>query len=324
MAGSELSGTGYIFNTLRSHPQVVGTVDHQDSSALFEADDEALFEAYLDEFPLLQTDAQVDKELVVGEHAPQYLYRSHVSAQRLRELLPHVKLVFILRDPIDRAYAQYLLEAETELDILRQCGHTTTEWGGFVRCHESNEIKVFREAPFDATYQGNQVGLDSLARGMYYSALLPFLDRFPASQLLVMRTEDFLGDPSTSFQRLARFLGINPAFFSERSFYRGNRLAESVLFGHDVIPPPIHFHDSSSRVHGKVSALALEDGFIRDHMQLQTTRHRLSNWPPIPRLDLGIRYRLQKVFRQLNTRLIELFEHGAEDFAGWEYDVEQG
>ena len=30
---------------------------------------------------------------------------------------------------------------ETELDILRQCGHTTTGWEGFVRCHESNEIR---------------------------------------------------------------------------------------------------------------------------------------------------------------------------------------
>jgi len=42
------------------------------------------------------------------------------------------------------------------------------------------------------------------------------------------------------------------------------------------------------------------------------------------RLDLATRYRLQKVFRPLNKRLIEMFEGGERDFRGWEYDVDRG
>ncbi|KAI9264873.1 P-loop containing nucleoside triphosphate hydrolase protein [Phascolomyces articulosus] len=393
-AGSELSGTTYIFNTLQTHPQVIGTVDNQNSGTLFDSDDEALFEAYLSQFPTLQEEIPLDEIVVAGEHSPQYLYRSHIAARRLRELLPHVKLVFILRDPIDRAYSQYYTAAdtdaasfetlmETELDILRQCGHTTTGWEGFVRCHKSNEIRAARDIPFsDSTATNNndnnnctatveecdtllsssksnsnnnddddKAGLDSLARGMYYTALLPFLNEFPASQIFVKRTEDFLTNPSASFQLLARFLGIDPAYFSERNFYKHYGITESMLFGKDAVPPPspIHYYHTSN--HGlrhsqqhhasnnnlnnnnnkKISALALEDGYGENTKNGQEDTIEYDDLPnfvkspsDIPILDLGTRYRLQKVFRNMNQRLLDLFERGSEDFPGWDYDVERG
>ncbi|KAI9490789.1 P-loop containing nucleoside triphosphate hydrolase protein [Zychaea mexicana] len=368
-AGSELSGTTYIFSTLQTHPQVIGTVDHQNSGTLFDSDDEALFEAYLSQFPTLQEEIPLDEIVVAGEHAPQYLYRSHIAARRLRELLPHVKLVFILRDPIDRAYSQYFTGAdfetasfetlmETELDILRQCGHTTTGWEGFVRCHESNEIRVARDSSFnsDATNcteecdittssADEKAGLDSLARGMYYTALLPFLDEFPASQIFVKRTEDFLTNPSASFQLLARFLGIDPTYFSERNFYKHYGLTESMLFGKDTVPPPPPYYQANNnglrhhhlpsqqqqQQHEKISALALEDGFgeaskdgVEDSFDYDDLPNFVKSPSDIPILDLGTRYRMQKVFRHMNQRLLDLFERGREDFPGWDYDVERG
>ncbi|KAG2226306.1 hypothetical protein INT45_005978, partial [Circinella minor] len=398
-AGSELSGTTYIFNTLQTHPQVIGTVDHQGSGTLFDKYDEALFEAYLSQFPTLQEEIPLNEIVVAGEHAPQYLYRSHIAARRLRELLPHVKLVFILRDPIDRAYSQYFAGTveiwldtetasfetmmETELDILRQCGHTTTGWEGFVRCHESNEIRAARDPPFSESTTGTTTnsnctvneeceniittanngadddkgGLDSLARGMYYTALLPFLNEFPASQIFVKRTEDFLTNPSASFQSLARFLGIDPTYFSERNFYKHHGITESMLFGKDTVPPPapdvryyhggnsnndLPYHSSAHHHHStnshnnnnnvnnnnkKISALALEDGYgdeKEDTMEYDYLPNFVKSPSDIPILDLGTRYRLQKVFRSMNQRLLDLFEHGNEDFSGWDYDVERG
>ncbi|KAI8148274.1 P-loop containing nucleoside triphosphate hydrolase protein [Fennellomyces sp. T-0311] len=342
-AGSERSGTTYIFNTLQTHPQVTGTVDHQNSGTLFDSDDEALFEAYLSQFPTLEDEIPMDEVVVAGEHAPQYLYRSHIAARRLRELLPHVKLVFILRDPIDRAYSQYFTGAdadaasfetamETELDILRQCGHTTTGWEEFVRCHESNEIRVARDPPFNAVNCTDECdmddeGLDTLARGMYYTALLPFLDEFPASQIFVKRTEDFLSNPSASFQLLARFLGIDPAYFSERNFYKHYGLTEAILFGNDAAPPPpLYYHPRGKHHDGRFSALALEDGYGEsdDSIDYDDLPTFVKSPSDVPILDLGTRYRLQKVFRQMNQRLLDLFERGKDDFQGWDYDVERG
>ncbi|KAG0183221.1 hypothetical protein DFQ29_008581 [Apophysomyces sp. BC1021] len=311
-------------------------------------DDATAFESYLAQFPSLPEDMLENKEMIVGEHAPHYLYNSHRTARRIREMLPHVKvceqktkrhvqatyqnqmkkLVFILRDPIDRAYAQYCQQGnanynvtfeklvDLELSILRRCGHTSFQsgWEGFVQCLRSHEIR--------------EVGsFDSLARGMYHPALVPFLQHFPPSQLFIMRTEDFLDNPSASFQRLARFLGIDETFFSERNFYR-DELTEDELLSDGLHrrlkpqpqrrPGDLYSHHARLR-HSRLISMNLEDS---DSIPYTEERSDTTRADP-PSLDLSIRYRLQKVFRQINTRLVELFESG-NDFKEWEYDVDQG
>lgn len=154
---------------------------------------------------------------------------------------------------------------------------------------------------------------DLLARGMYYTALLPFLEQFPASQILVFRTEDILNNPSFSFQKLAKFLGIDPTFFSERNFYRNQADSSSDLL-HTHISTTGRRHGSLR--HGRISALAMED-----ELDESSPEPLWSDPPETALTDLEMRYRLQKVFRNLNARLLELFN---DDFPGWTYDVDKG
>jgi hypothetical protein len=166
-AGGELCGSNYIYNTLLQHPQVLDKVKANGPS-VFDSDHydgSSAFESYLSKFPYLESDtlhtlttdrAGKKRAVISGEDAPHYLYKSHLTAKRIRETLPHVKLIFILRDPIDRAYAQYLeaghatsgISFETfmnvELQILRRCGHTSTQtgWTGFVQCHQGSEVRA--------------------------------------------------------------------------------------------------------------------------------------------------------------------------------------
>lgn len=149
---------------------------------------------------------------------------------------------------------------------------------------------------------------------MYYTALLPFLEQFPASQILIFRTEDFLNNPSASFQKLARYLGIDPTFFSERNFYRNQAVSDPTTALHPHISSGNRRHGSLR--HGRVSALAMEDEVD------ESTLEPLWSAPPETTLtDLEMRYRLQKIFGNLNARLLELFN---DDFPGWVYDVDKG
>ncbi|KAI8083150.1 P-loop containing nucleoside triphosphate hydrolase protein [Halteromyces radiatus] len=394
-AGSEMSGSKYVFEQLRQHPQVAWTMDSSplstenmektsssSSSPIIgkkgntgfssldddDVDDgqlnsDAAFEAYLSQFPFL-TDYELNniekQQVVVGEHAPHYLYKSYFIARRIRETLPHVKLVFILRDPIDRAYTQFLNEkasarhkedgsslsfdslVDLELSILRRCGHTSTQtgWEGFVRCHQGSEIR----ATWNLTSNNDSDTLkvyDSLAKGMYYNALLPFLQQFPASQVYVTRTEDFINNPSQSFQKLARFLGIQEQFFSERNFYgrmkstKDDDLSSLILQQQQLGRHLRHPSSSSSRSHHyrpqqRVPIMAMEQELSADDEEVETSSSSSSsssqnNLPHQQEdvLDLSIRYRLEKLFRPLNQRLLELFEH-EDDFRGWDYDVDRG
>lgn len=200
---------------------------------------------------------------------------------------------------------------------------------------------------------------------MYYPALIPFLQQFPASQLFIIRTEDILLNPSGSFQRLARFLDIDPTFFAKRNFYQGEqRLTEEELLSTSAPPsklieeeeveeevmnnttlndddhsitavnhhtdrdkslffhPPQH-RPSRQHVNHKVMIHHHHD--LSQHIENRALDQFL---PPSihdeQQPELSTIYRLQRVFRHLNDRLIEIFDNSKTSFQGWIYDVDRG
>ncbi|KAI9473782.1 MAG: P-loop containing nucleoside triphosphate hydrolase protein [Benjaminiella poitrasii] len=335
-AGSELAGASFVFQILKEHPQVINAVDNSDKPTIFldreEVEDwdesrssNVLFETYLSQFPYLDHDLIQDKgtkNWVVGENAPQYLYKSHLTAKRIKEILPHVKLVFFLKDPISRAYSQYLHEKKSnselsfetlidlELPILRRCGHTSTQWEGFVRCHEGSEIRAaWKVMGSDDT----QHTFNSLAKGMYYPALIPFLQRFPSSQLFIIRTEDLLSDSLAVFQKLAKFLEIDPDYFLNNTW----KLHDSSLTEEDFYASLNEQQEDNVSTDDPQLPQQLQNSYSLDDIKV-----KLNAEEEEPRLSS--RYRLQKLYRDLNDRLIEIFDPSLTDFNGWVYDVDQG
>jgi hypothetical protein len=102
-AGSEFAGASYVFRMLKEHPQVAAaSVDNShpnhtthvfDSEDYDEAD---AFDSYIAQFPFLKDDVlatmEEKKNWIVGENAPHYLYQSHLTAKRIKDNLPHVKV----------------------------------------------------------------------------------------------------------------------------------------------------------------------------------------------------------------------------------------
>ncbi|KAI8079493.1 P-loop containing nucleoside triphosphate hydrolase protein [Gilbertella persicaria] len=232
LAGSEYAGTSFMFNILKQHPQVVSAIESH--KTLFDMktedyDEVNAFEHYMSQFPFLPNTSRED--WIVGENAPHYLYASHLTAKRIKDILPHIKLIFLLRDPITRAYAHYLNEpselsfktlVDIELPILRRCGHTSTQtgWEGFVRCHQGSEVRASWKV-------SDTHAFNALAKGMYYPSLVPFLQHFPPSQLFLMRTEDMVQHPQQTFQQLAHFLQLDPHFFDDYPFDTASLLTEA-------------------------------------------------------------------------------------------------
>ena len=59
---------------------------------------------YRSTFPLAS-----NRGVITGEASPYYLFPSH-APRRIAAALPHVRLIAVLRDPVDRAYSQYQFE----------------------------------------------------------------------------------------------------------------------------------------------------------------------------------------------------------------------
>jgi hypothetical protein len=122
---------------------------------------------------------------VRGESSPGYTDPSHPEvAGRVARVLPDVRLVMLVRDPVQRAVSQ---------------------WAHHVR--DGDEPRPVEEAVLDPTSQ-------YLPRSRYYASLRPFLSRFPREQLLVVVQERLLADRRAELARVFAHVGADPSFWT--------------------------------------------------------------------------------------------------------------
>ena len=124
-----------------------------------------------------------------GEATPFYLYDLDAH-DRIRSLIPHARLIVLLRDPVDRAHSNWthLWNAglEPEADFL-------------TACHAEPERRAAGWAPF-----WHYVGL-----GQYGRQVQHLYQRFPREQVLLLRYRDLKDAPAATLDRVCAFLGVS-------------------------------------------------------------------------------------------------------------------
>jgi hypothetical protein len=122
-----------------------------------------------------------------GESSPPYTAPFFPgSAERMASVVPGARLVYIVRDPIERmlsAWAHYRaagLERRGIEEALSQPGNTYLE------------------------------------RSRYHTRLLPYLERFPQDRILILASEDLRDRRRETMAEVFAFLGVDPDFWSPR------------------------------------------------------------------------------------------------------------
>lgn len=172
--GAQKSGTSWAYTCLYEHPEVCIPVKelHFFSRPRYTQGKE-WYEAQFH-----SCKAGVQK----GEWSTSYLY-SPDAAQRIHKCYPDVKILAILRNPVDRAYSQYrnsIRSGEIDKD-------TTFE------SYSSSEPSVWQQ-------------------GLYAEQLERYLRFFPKTQMCIMVYEDIKKDPVAFMRHIHEFLGIDPNF----------------------------------------------------------------------------------------------------------------
>jgi|1186.fasta_scaffold11210_2 hypothetical protein len=136
-----------------------------------------------------------------GEASPDYIFYPHVPA-RMAELVPDVRLVAMLRDPVARAYSHYQHESalgwETRPVDEAFAADRLAEIEAAVRRMEADP------ALLDHDFQHGSY----VARGRYAEQLERWFAAFPRDQLLVIASEEFYADPPAVVRRVTDFLGV--------------------------------------------------------------------------------------------------------------------
>jgi len=120
-----------------------------------------------------------------GESSPNYSFEPEITSAKMFELHPTAKLVFIIRNPLDRAYSAYnhYLQVRPQSDA----------WGNWSP-NEDFTINVERKSGF-ATYDYNHI-------------LGTYIKEFSRNQIHIVIQEQLLATPQREFDKIFDFLGV--------------------------------------------------------------------------------------------------------------------
>ena len=103
IVGAMKSGTTSLFHYLAAHPQVVAP-QHKEIH-FFDNQYEKGENWYRRHFPL-RTTMRLKENAITGESSPYYMLHP-LAPERMKEVVPEAKLIFLLRDPVERAISHY-------------------------------------------------------------------------------------------------------------------------------------------------------------------------------------------------------------------------
>ncbi len=165
---------------------------------------------------------RVNKQaFVTGEASPSYLFHPHVP-RRIAKALPHVKLIVLLRNPVDRAYSQYYHAVELGLETL--------PFEAAIKDEEERTARERAKIMQDEQYESYAFKhLSYLSRGIYIDQLQTWMSLFPREQFLILKSEEFYADPASSVKQVLTFLDVPEQGMKEQKYKQYNNTTYSSM-----------------------------------------------------------------------------------------------
>lgn len=137
---------------------------------------------------------------VTGEATPEYLFLPHIP-YKVARVLPHVKLIILLRHPVDRAYSQY------QHAVVQ--GHETRSFEEAINDQEARfaeeQVNILQDTDYERyTYMQHCY----LTRSIYIDQLQRWMSLFPREQFLILKSEEFYAAPAVSLKQVLDFLSV--------------------------------------------------------------------------------------------------------------------
>jgi hypothetical protein len=212
IAGTGRAGTTSLFRYLADHPSVCASsvkevhfFDHKTLDTLDKNDlkkYESYFSHCLPDIPIRM------------EATPQYLEGGKKIAEAIRRVIPDVKLIFSLREPISRAFTVFRAFKLKEPETFGDLSFDDYIAIGLDSGQAERNVKTHERAERISSY---------LADGCYARSLSEYYSVFPREQLCVLFFDDFGKDVRSVMLKVTEFLNIDPRFFDSYKFHVENR-----------------------------------------------------------------------------------------------------
>jgi nucleoside-diphosphate-sugar epimerase len=197
--GAAKAGTTALYNFLAQHPDIYmspiketnffcfegATLDYKGPGVTVNSLITS-YDAYCELFSSATT------QTALGEVSPMYMAKP-IAAQRIHSRLPEVRLIAILRHPVDRAYSSFL--------HLRRDGREPI----------ADFEQALREEP-QRTVDNWEFLWRYRALSRYAPALASYYDVFPSAQIRVFKYDDFRSSPEKVLSDVFGHIRVDPDF----------------------------------------------------------------------------------------------------------------
>jgi len=269
--GSGKCGSTWLYQNLVKHPQIC---DRNLKELNYFSD---LYEAH----PLSWYESQFagcPADNLRGEFSVTYL--SHpMAAQRIHQDFPDAKLLAIVRNPVKRAYSNYL--------------------------HSIRKGDIPANLPFNEYINDEK----RLIPGQYAQHLERFYAHFDPEQIKVIVTEHFSKDPLAGYQDIYRYIGVNNPEFVPPNYNQKQNVAKSYRFLWLENLLVRSYRGLSKRGYTRLVKHITESG-VADRLRMLNSDKR-----PVPKIDQESKERLLAYYRPFNQELEQLI---GKDLSSWE------
>lgn len=200
--GAQKCGTSSLYMYLTKHPYISPSIRKE--THFFDYNFKKGILWYRAHFPSIlyknYVKYKMNKEIITGEATPYYLFHPH-APKRIYSILPEVKLIVMLRNPVDRSYSHYYHQVSRSREYLsfEEAIQKENE-------RLNGEIKKMMED--EHYFSFNHIHYSYLSRGIYVDQLKIWMSLFPKKQMLILKSEEFFNNPCQIFHQVIKFLGL--------------------------------------------------------------------------------------------------------------------
>ena len=222
--GAAKAGTTALHEYLQQHPQIYMNPTKETNFFVFEGEeinfqgpgDEALKDFSITDLATYKAQfAGVKEEIAIGEACPSYLYHPQ-AATKIKQYIPDARLIVILRNPVTRAYANFLHIVRDDREPCRD----------FALALQDEAERIANNWEWFWHY---------IQIGFYGKQLKHYYEIFPSSQIKVYLYEYLKENAIATLQQIFRFLEVydtfvpNMALRPNKSGMPKNKLLHQIL-----------------------------------------------------------------------------------------------
>lgn len=229
--GAAKSGTTSIYKYLEQHPDVFMSSFKEPGFFAFEGEKPTLngpgAQKWVDKWVVTDLESyqklftDYNGEKAIGEASPYYIYYPK-SAATIHKHVPNIKLIAILRNPVDRAFSNYVW-------AVRDRAESITNFQDALAAEENR----IQENWGPKWHYKNQ--------GFYYRQLKPYYELFKREQIKIYLYENFVKQPVAVMQDIFDFLEIDDSFVPNMSRKHNKSRIPKNKFWHQFLDKPNPF-----------------------------------------------------------------------------------